>query len=175
MDHQLIALYQRHVAPAFDRQLRFNEFLERKAPGADWEYDSETATLSFGKLKFEAPVVGSHAGAIAAAILNEDARHDGGWTLGRLCAEIAHRGHQAVPGVGVEPAQAGERVVGKLALAADHGEGGLEAGVHPGQQRAVVGREVGQAATHAAAVVAELAVARDAAGGEPLDESAGST
>lgn len=61
MDHQLIALYQRHVAPAFDRQLRFNEFLERKAPGADWEYDSETATLSFGKLKFEAPVVGSHA------------------------------------------------------------------------------------------------------------------
>jgi hypothetical protein len=61
MDHQLIALYHRHVAPAFDRQLRFNDFLERKAPGADWEYDSETATLSFGKLKFEAPVVGSHA------------------------------------------------------------------------------------------------------------------
>jgi hypothetical protein len=61
MDHQLIALYHRHVGPAFDRQLRFNDFLERKAPGADWEYDSETATLSFGKLKFEAPVVGSHA------------------------------------------------------------------------------------------------------------------
>jgi hypothetical protein len=61
MDQQLIALYHRHVAPAFDRQLRFNDFLERKAPGADWEYDSETATLSFGKLKFEAPVVGSHA------------------------------------------------------------------------------------------------------------------
>ena len=61
MDHQLIALYHRHVGPAFDRQLRFNDFLERKAPGEDWEYDSETATLSFGKLKFEAPVVGSHA------------------------------------------------------------------------------------------------------------------
>jgi uncharacterized protein DUF6882 len=61
MDQQLIALYHRHVAPAFDRQLRFNGFLERKAPGADWVYDSETATLAFGKLKFEAPVVGSHA------------------------------------------------------------------------------------------------------------------
>jgi transposase len=37
-------------------------------------------------------VVGPHAGAIAAAILNEDTRHDGGWTLVRLCAEIARRG-----------------------------------------------------------------------------------
>ena len=36
--------------------------------------------------------IGPHAGAIAAAILNEDTRHAGGWTLGRLCAEIARRG-----------------------------------------------------------------------------------
>jgi transposase len=36
--------------------------------------------------------IGSHAGAIAATILTEDTRHDGGWTLGRLCAEIARRG-----------------------------------------------------------------------------------
>src|SRR5919112_2320789 len=36
--------------------------------------------------------IGPQAGAIAAAILNEDVRHDGGWTLGRLCAEIARRG-----------------------------------------------------------------------------------
>ena len=36
--------------------------------------------------------IGPHAGAIAAAILNEDTRHDGGWTLVRLCAEIARRG-----------------------------------------------------------------------------------
>src|SRR3954452_21105722 len=40
--------------------------------------------------------IGPHAGAIAAAILTEDTRHDGGpgggWTLGRLCAEIARRG-----------------------------------------------------------------------------------
>jgi transposase len=41
-------------------------------------------------------VVGPHAGAIAAAILNEDTRHDGGWTLPRLCAEIARRGGPAI-------------------------------------------------------------------------------
>ena len=37
-------------------------------------------------------VVGLHAGAIAATILIEDTRHDGGWTLPRLCAEIVRRG-----------------------------------------------------------------------------------
>src|SRR3982751_283896 len=36
--------------------------------------------------------IGPHAGAIAAAILDEDTRHDGGWTLPRLCAEITRRG-----------------------------------------------------------------------------------
>ena len=41
-------------------------------------------------------VVGLHAGAIAAAILTEDTRHDGGWTLPRLCAEIARRGGPAI-------------------------------------------------------------------------------
>jgi transposase len=40
--------------------------------------------------------VGPHAGAIAAAILNDDMRHDGGWTLPRLCAEIARRGGPAI-------------------------------------------------------------------------------
>ena len=40
--------------------------------------------------------IGPHAGAIAAAILTEDARHDGGWTLPRLCAEIARRGGPAI-------------------------------------------------------------------------------
>ena len=40
--------------------------------------------------------IGPHAGAIAAAILNEDTRHDGGWTLGRLCTEIARRGGPAI-------------------------------------------------------------------------------
>jgi uncharacterized protein DUF6882 len=60
MDEQLIALYHRHVASGFDRQLRFNDFLERKAPGADWEYDTETARLTFGKLRFEAALLGSH-------------------------------------------------------------------------------------------------------------------
>src|SRR3954454_13885821 len=40
--------------------------------------------------------IGPHAGAIAAAILNEDMRHDSGWTLWRLCAEIARRGGPAI-------------------------------------------------------------------------------
>src|ERR1051325_1384206 len=40
--------------------------------------------------------IGPHAGAIAAAILSEDTRHDGGWTLGRLCGEIARRGGPAI-------------------------------------------------------------------------------
>jgi transposase len=40
--------------------------------------------------------IGPHAGAIAAAILSDDVRHDGGWTLPRLCAEIARRGGPAI-------------------------------------------------------------------------------
>jgi transposase len=40
--------------------------------------------------------IGPHAGAIAAAILDEDTRHDGGWTLPRLCAEITRRGGPAI-------------------------------------------------------------------------------
>src|SRR3954453_13496107 len=40
--------------------------------------------------------IGPHAGAIAAAILTEDTRHDGGWTLPRLCAEITRRGGPAI-------------------------------------------------------------------------------
>ncbi|HEY2911525.1 MAG TPA: hypothetical protein VGI99_14835 [Gemmataceae bacterium] len=61
MDQQLLDLYHRFVGRAFDRQLRFAEFQERKAPAADWTYDTETAALTFGKLRFEAPLVGSHA------------------------------------------------------------------------------------------------------------------
>src|SRR5689334_14096656 len=40
--------------------------------------------------------IGPHAGAIAASILNDDTCHDGGWTLPRLCAEIARRGGPAI-------------------------------------------------------------------------------
>ena len=40
--------------------------------------------------------IGPHAAAIAATILTEDTRHDGGWTLPRLCAEIARRGGPAI-------------------------------------------------------------------------------
>jgi transposase len=40
--------------------------------------------------------IGPHAGAIAAAILTEDARHDGGWTLAGLCAVSGRRGGPAI-------------------------------------------------------------------------------
>lgn len=60
MDEQLIALYHRHVGTAFDRNLRLAELVELKAGGAKWEYSVEKATLAFGKLKFEAPVLGTH-------------------------------------------------------------------------------------------------------------------
>jgi hypothetical protein len=61
MDEQLVALFNRHVGTAFDRQLRFEGFLAKRDAGEEWEYDHETATLAFGRLKFEAPLVGSHA------------------------------------------------------------------------------------------------------------------
>ena len=62
MDQQLDDLYHRFVGRAFDRQLRLAEFQERKAPGEDWDFDTESAILNFGpKLQFVAPMVGSHA------------------------------------------------------------------------------------------------------------------
>ncbi len=62
MDQQLIDLYHRFVGRAFDRQLRLSEFVEKKAPGVEWVFDTETAILKFGtRLQFEAPIVGSHA------------------------------------------------------------------------------------------------------------------
>jgi hypothetical protein len=59
MDDQLISLYHRHVALAYDRQLRLAEFLARKAPKTQPHYDAATAMLSFGKLRFEAHLLGS--------------------------------------------------------------------------------------------------------------------
>lgn len=61
MDEQLIALYHRHVATAIDRQMRLGDYLEQKNPTGVWEYQISTATLTFGKVKFEAPILGSHA------------------------------------------------------------------------------------------------------------------
>jgi hypothetical protein len=60
MDEQLVALYHRHVATAFDRRLRLAELVEQKAGGAKWEYAVATATLAFDKLKLEAPLLGTH-------------------------------------------------------------------------------------------------------------------
>jgi hypothetical protein len=62
MDEQLVTLFHRHAVTAYDRRLRFAEFVANKAPDEKWAYDVSTALLSFGpKLKFEAPVLGSHA------------------------------------------------------------------------------------------------------------------
>jgi transposase len=40
--------------------------------------------------------IGPRAGALAETILSEDTRHDGGWTLPRLRAEIVRRGGPAI-------------------------------------------------------------------------------
>jgi hypothetical protein len=61
MDEQLSAIYHRHVGTAFDRQMRLAAFLDKKSAGDEWEYDHTTATLRFGKVTFEAPILGSHA------------------------------------------------------------------------------------------------------------------
>src|SRR3954464_1504060 len=47
--------------------------------------------------------IGPHAAAIAATILTEDTRHDSGWTLPRLCAEIARRGGATISPRGLSP------------------------------------------------------------------------
>lgn len=62
MDEQLIALYHRHIATAFDRNLRLAEFVALKAEKVKWKYEVATAELVCGpKLKFEAPLLGTHA------------------------------------------------------------------------------------------------------------------
>lgn len=61
MDEQLLAIYLRHVGTAFDRQMRLEAFLEKKNAGGEWQYDHTTAQLAFGKIAFEAPILGSHA------------------------------------------------------------------------------------------------------------------
>jgi hypothetical protein len=62
MDEQLIALYHRHVAAAYDRQMRLADFIERAAPGENWHYQTSTATLRFGsQVTFAAHDLGSHA------------------------------------------------------------------------------------------------------------------
>jgi hypothetical protein len=62
VDEQLVALYHQHVAAAYDRQMRLGDFLDREAPGADWQYEVPTSTLSFGQtVKFTAHDLGSHA------------------------------------------------------------------------------------------------------------------
>src|SRR5690242_12884081 len=62
MDQALLALYNRHVGAAFDRQMRLADLLEREAGGEAWNYTISTACLEFGtSVRFEALNLGSHA------------------------------------------------------------------------------------------------------------------
>lgn len=60
MDDQLLALYHRHVGSAFERQQRLAALLEKQADG-EWTYDPAAATFAYGRLRFEAPILGTHA------------------------------------------------------------------------------------------------------------------
>jgi hypothetical protein len=60
MSEEFVALYSKHVGPAFDRGLRFRALVEKKAAGAESSYDPTTAALAFGKLKFEAELLGTY-------------------------------------------------------------------------------------------------------------------
>lgn len=60
MSEEFLALYCKHVAPAFDRRIRFQALVEKKAASAEPTYDPTTAVLAFGKLKFEAELLGTY-------------------------------------------------------------------------------------------------------------------
>ncbi|MGE3808983.1 MAG: DUF6882 domain-containing protein, partial [Gemmataceae bacterium] len=51
-------LFLRHVGMGFDKQMRLADFLERSG-GGDWYFDTPSARLSFGKIRFEAQILGS--------------------------------------------------------------------------------------------------------------------
>ena len=61
-----------------------------------WFAHGRVAALRQRKAPGRLAVIGPRAREIAATILNEDTRHDGGWTLPRLSAEIARRGGPAI-------------------------------------------------------------------------------
>lgn len=60
MSEEFVALYCKHAGPAFDRRLRFAALVEKKATGSEATYDAPTAALAFGKLKFEAELLGTY-------------------------------------------------------------------------------------------------------------------
>lgn len=59
MDDQLLTLYHRHVGSAFERQQRLLALLAKQTDG-EWFYEPTAATLTYGKLTFEAPILGTH-------------------------------------------------------------------------------------------------------------------
>jgi hypothetical protein len=107
MDEQLITLYHRHVAAAYDRKLRFAAFVHEKAGKVKWQYDVTTATLACGpKLRFEAPMLGSHTHGNNSWVWAWANRQLTNRALGDLVRVTAHRigvPMLAHPGVSLEP------------------------------------------------------------------------
>lgn len=63
MSADFVALYCRHVGAAYDSRQRFGAALLAKSADPDApDYDPATATLAFGKLKFEAELLGTFHG-----------------------------------------------------------------------------------------------------------------
>jgi hypothetical protein len=60
VDPTFLDLYHKHVAAAYDRQMRLNDFLRSHAGGDQWSYDIGSAVLTVGtNLWFQAPLLGS--------------------------------------------------------------------------------------------------------------------
>jgi hypothetical protein len=60
VDPTFLDLYHKHVAAAYDRQMRLNDFLRTHAGGDQWGYDIATAVLTVGSnVWFQAPLLGS--------------------------------------------------------------------------------------------------------------------
>ncbi len=57
MDQALLSLYHRHVAAAYDRQMRFADFLDKETvKGEPYEFTTSTATLKFGNSNRKHPL-----------------------------------------------------------------------------------------------------------------------
>jgi hypothetical protein len=60
MDQELIDLYLRHIAMAYDRQIHLSNYLDSQNCSGNWNYNVPTARLTLGHLDFTALVIGSH-------------------------------------------------------------------------------------------------------------------
>lgn len=60
MDAFLDDLFHRHVAAAFDKQMRLGDFLREAAGSPEWSFDPSNGHLTFGNgVRFQAQILGS--------------------------------------------------------------------------------------------------------------------